>query len=265
MPNQPPPKKKPGDQGKTRPSQKKSLFSSLFGILPGKSGGAGSATGSKAGVSTQKYLKIKGIKDGVVELEDGSYRAIIMASSVNFALMSEEEQKSMIFGYQDFLNSLEFPIQVVIQSRILNIKSYLSKLVESEKMQENELLRLQIAEYREYIKQLVEMANITTNQYYVVVSYMGAPKVGGVSIAERVKQVVAPAREVKMEMKSYDKAIQELSQRASQVMGGLRGIGIRAAKIDTQEVIELFYANYNPDLAKTEVLAELERLNIDAG
>ncbi|MFH2104921.1 MAG: hypothetical protein ABII72_01660 [Parcubacteria group bacterium] len=254
---------KPTNKSKKLPAKKKSFFSSLTQLLPGQSSSSGSA--SKVGVSTQKYLKIKGIKDGVVELDDGSYRSIIMASSVNFALMSEDEQKSMVFGYQDFLNSLEFPIQIIVQSRILNIKAYLTKLSESEKMQENELLRMQIAEYREYIKQLVEMSNITTNHYYVVVPYMGAPKIGGMSVVERAKRMIAPAKEVKMEITNYDKAIQELSQRVTQVTGGLRGMGIRAAKLDTQETVELFYANYNPDLAGTEVLAELERLNIDTG
>lgn len=263
MPNQTPAKKPADPQTKKPTAKKKSFFSSLAGLLPGQGGNSSKGAASKMGVSTQKYLKIKGVKDGILELEDGSFRSIIMASSINFALMSEEEQKSMVFGYQDFLNSLEFPIQIIVQSRVLNIKSYIAKLDVSEKMQENELLRMQIVGYKEYIQQLVEMANITTNHYYVVISYMGAPKIGGISIADRLKEAVSPAKEAKVEIASYSKAIQELRQRTNQVEGGLRGIGIRSAQLDTQEVVELFYANYNPDLAGTEVLAELERLNIE--
>ncbi|MBU1178534.1 hypothetical protein KJ903_04975 [Patescibacteria group bacterium] len=251
----------PASTSSVKKAAPKSFFSSLTGLLPGKSDSRGSA--SKAGVSTQKYLKIKGIRDGIVELEDGGFRSVVMASSVNFSLMSEDEQKSMIFGYQDFLNSLEFTVQIIVQSRVLNIKNYLEKLSDAEKMQENELLRMQISEYKEYIKQLVELANITSNHYYVVVPYMGAPKVGSTSIMDRAKEIVSPAREVKVEIASYDRAIQELSQRVTQVVGGLRGMGIRSAQLNTQEVVELFYANYNPDLAGTEVLAELERLNIE--
>jgi len=238
-------------------SAKKSLLSSLF---PAK--GAEKKSG-KAGISTQKFLKIKGIRDGILEHENGSFKSVIMASSVNFALMSGDEQKAMLFGYQEFLNSLEFPIQIVIQSRILNITTYLEKLSAAERMQENELLKIQISEYREYIKSLVELANITTNQYYVVISYAGGPSKGKSSPVDRVKQFINPAREAKVEVESYDKAKQELNLRVNRVVQGLRSMGIRAAALNTQEVVELFYSIYNPELAGNEVLAELERLNVE--
>lgn len=249
------------------PSKKKSFLSTLTGSLKAFSKPAGNdsmGVPNKAGMSTQKYLKIKGIRDGVVELEDGSFRSIIMASSVNFALMSGEEQKAMIFGYQDFLNSLEFPIQILVQSRILNIDSYLAKLEEVERMQENELLRVQTAEYREYVGSLIEMSNITTNHYYVIVPYTGS-KTGGSkdSTLDKVKEMINPAREAKVEITSYDKAIEELRLRVSRVSGGLHSMGIQAAQLNTQEVVELYYATYNPELSATEVLAELESLKIE--
>jgi len=249
------------------PGKKKSFFSTLTGSLKSFSKPASKSSlgvPNKAGMSTQKYLKIKGVRDGVVELEDGSFRSIVMASSVNFALMSGEEQKSMIFGYQDFLNSLEFPVQILVQSRILNIDSYLAKLEEVERMQENELLRVQTAEYREYVGSLIEMANITTNHYYVIVPYTGS-KTGIVqsSIMDKAKEAINPAREAKVEIESYDKAIEDLRLRVNQVSGGLRSMGIQAAPLNTQEVVELYYATYNPELSATEVLAELESLKID--
>lgn len=262
------------DQPTTQPAQpvqqqkpakkkanKKSLLSSL---LPGSGGKENGKKSAKSATSTQKFLKIKGIRDGILELEDGSFKAILMASSVNFSLMSGDEQKAMLYGYQEFLNSLEFPIQIVVQSRIININNYLEKLQEAERMQENDLLKIQISEYREYIKSLVELANITTNRYYVVISYTGS---GGSSskesIGDRVKSFINPAREAKVDIESYDKAMQELNLRVSRVAQGLRSMGIRAANLNTQEVVELFYTIYNPELSGSQVLAELERLNIE--
>ena len=245
---------------KTKKTNKKSFLS---GILPGGTSSTGGKS-TKTATSTQKFLKIKGVRNGILELDDGSFKAIIMASSVNFALMSGDEQKAMLYGYQEFLNSLEFPIQIVVQSRIININNYVEKLNELERMQENELLKIQIGEYREYIKSLVEMANITTNRYYVVISYTGSPGYGGSeSIMDRAKKFINPAREAKVEIESYDKAIQELNLRISRVVQGLRSMGIRAANLNTQEVVELFYTIYNPELAGSQVLAELERLNIE--
>ncbi len=240
-------------------NNKKSFLSSLF---PG--GITKDQKSTKAGTSTQRFMKIKGIRNGVLELDDGSFKTIIMASSVNFALMSGDEQKAMLFGYQEFLNFLEFPIQITIQSRIININNYLEKLSELERMQENELLKIQIGEYQTYIKSLVELANITTNRYYVVISYTGSPGSSGKeSMTDKVKQFINPAREAKVEIESYDKAIQELNLRIGRVVQGLRSMGIRAASLNTQEVVELFYTIYNPELSGSQVLAELERLNIE--
>lgn len=250
---------KPTQKAKKKKS-KKSLLSSL---LPGSTNG-GEKKSTKTGTSTQKFLKIKGIRNGFLELDDGSFKAIIMASSVNFSLMSGDEQKAMLFGYQEFLNSLEFPIQITVQSRILNINNYISKLTEAEKMQENELMKIQISSYREYIKSLVELANITTNRYYVIISYTGSPgSAGKESAMDKVKQFINPAREAKVEIESYDRAIQELNLRVSRVVQGLRSMGIRAANLNTQEVVELFYTIYNPELSGSQVLAELERLNVE--
>lgn len=258
MPEEPA-KKIPDKKPAEKKEKKKSLLSSLFA----KPAAGLDKKSAKVGTSTHKFLKIKGIRRGFMELDDGSYKAILMASSVNFALMSEQEQKAMLFGYQDFLNSLEFPIQIVIQSRILNIRSYLERLQEAERTQENPLLKIQISEYREYVNSLVELANITTNHYYVVISYAGLPGGGKESIIDKAKQLINPAREAKVGKESYDKAMQELNLRVQSVIGGLRSMGIRSAQLNTQEVVELFYAIYNPELAGTEILAELERLRIE--
>lgn len=224
----------------------------------------GKKVAGKAAVSVQKYLKIKGIRDGIVILESGALRSIIMASSINFALMSEEEQKGKVFAFQDFLNSLEFPIEIVVQTRKLNIAKYIERIKEAERMQENELLRMQIAAYEEYISSLVELANITTSHFYVVVPY-APPTLGPAGPLEKIKSFLAPAKEVVRERETFEKSKEELHMRVNHVIGGLAGMGIRAAALDTQEIVELLYNWYNPEVATTEVLTDLEKLRVERG
>lgn len=218
---------------------------------------------SKKANSTQKFLNIKGIKDGVVILKSGGLRAILLASSINFSLMSEDEQVGKIYAFQDFLNSLEFPVQIIAQTRKLNISKYVEKVKEAERMQENELLRMQIAGYGEYIMSLVELANITTSNFYVVVPYSGSPAKAGGSPIDKIKSLLQPAAEVKIETAAFEKNKEELRLRVNHVTGGLSGMGIRSAALDTQEIVELFYSWYNPEVADNEVLADLNKLKVE--
>src|SRR3989338_9251921 len=119
--------------------------------------------------ATQTYLPIAEIKDGTVLLKDGTLRAVLMVSSINFALKSEDEQNALISAYVGFLNSIDFPIQIVVQSRKLQIGPYLEKLGEIERAQTNELLKVQIADYRAFVTELIEIGQIMTKRYYVVV------------------------------------------------------------------------------------------------
>lgn len=213
--------------------------------------------------ATQKFLRIKGIRDGIVILESGVLRSVVLASSINFALLSEEEQNAKLFAFQDFLNSLEFPVEIVVQTRVLNISKYLEKVREAERMQENELLRMQISEYAEYISSLVELANITTTHFYVSVPYL-PPVTGGPSGPfGKLKTMFSPAAQVKKELETFEKSKEELQTRIGLVIGGLSGIGIRAAALDTQEVVELLYSWYNPEVAQTEVLGDLDALKLE--
>src|SRR3989344_5732169 len=127
--------------------------------------------GKKIQVSTQQYLDIAEIKEDTVVLNDGTLRAVLLVSSINFSLKSEDEQNAIISSYISFLNFLEFPLQIVIQSRKLDIDSYLLRLKKIEKEQTNELLRMQTTEYRQYISELVEIGDIMTKRFYVVVPY----------------------------------------------------------------------------------------------
>ncbi|NQU99254.1 MAG: hypothetical protein HQ538_00820 [Parcubacteria group bacterium] len=236
-------------------SDKKNIFETLFSPK----------IKSKKTISTQKFLNIAGIRDGVAVLKSGGLRSILLASSINFALMSEDEQSGKIYAFQDFLNSLEFPIQIIAQTRKLNIIKYVDKIKEAGRMQENELLRMQIAGYGEYIVSLVELANITTNNFYVVVPYTPSPGQGVKSPIDKIKGFMRPAVETKAKTEAFEKSKEELHLRVSHVVGGLSGMGIRSAALDTQEIVELLYSWYNPEVSSNEVLADLKDLKIERG
>ena len=125
----------------------------------------------KTKATTQKYLDIAEIKEDVVVMKDGTLRAVLLVSSINFSLKSEDEQNAIIASYISFLNFLEFPLQIVIQSRKLDIDGYLDRLKKIEKEQTNELLHMQTAEYRQYVSELVEIGDIMTKRFYMVVPY----------------------------------------------------------------------------------------------
>ncbi len=127
--------------------------------------------GPKPGPATQRYLDIAEVKEDVVLMRDGSLRAVLLVASRNFALKSEDEQNAIIAQYVSFLNALEYPLQIVIQSRRLNIDGYLDRLKEAEKNQHNELLRMQIADYRAFISELVELGQIMQKFFFVVVPF----------------------------------------------------------------------------------------------
>lgn len=220
-------------------------------------------TAAKSEQSTQKFLNIEGIRDGIIVLKNKALRSIVMCSSINFALMSQDEQKGKVFAYQEFLNSLSFPIEIVVQSRKLNISRYLEKVKEAERMQDNELLRMQTAEYGEFIKSLVELTNITTNHYYVVVPYSPPGVEATQGIIDKIKNIVSPAKEISKELTSFEKQKEKLLLRINSIINGLSGVGIQAATLNTQEVVELLYSWYNPGESATQVLGELEKLKVE--
>jgi hypothetical protein len=214
--------------------------------------------------NTQKYLDIAAIRDGVVILKDGSLRHVLMVSSVNFALKSNDEQEALIDGYVRFLNSLEFPVQVVIQSRKLNIDDYIMRLKAAEKKQTNELLRAQIVDYQAFIKELVELGEIMSKRFYVVVPYNpGMSSKKNKNFWERMKDVLAPAVSVRLREKLFEQRKEELHLRTERVMGGLRSMGLDAQQLDTQTLIELYRNTYNPELAAVSSLVDIDKLQVE--
>lgn len=216
----------------------------------------------KRGKSSQSYLPIAEIKDGVVLLKDGTMRAVLMTSSINFSLKTEDEQNALISSYVSFINGLDFPVQISVQSRRLQIKPYLDKLAQREKDQNNELLRVQIADYRAFIKEFVEIGQIMTKRFYVIVPYDPMSNKRK-SFWARFKEVLKPTLTVRLKEERFQKRKADLDTRVRQVVSGLMGMSLEVAQLDTQSLIELYYATYNPDISFAEGLQPISELQVE--
>jgi len=212
--------------------------------------------------STQKYLPISGIRNDCVILKDGSIRAVILCSSINFSLKSEKEQNAIISGYINFINSLEWPIQIVIQSRKLNIDPYLENLNRLEKEQTNELLRIQMRDYINYIKELVQLGQIMTKKFFIVVPYNPLGDVKRKFI-DRLFDIFQTPSLIKLKREKFERYRSELFKRVDFIIFGLAGIGVNAVPLDTQSLIELFYNIYNPVESVFQKIEKVEKLNIE--
>lgn len=221
--------------------------------------------GSKPGVSAQKYLDISEIREDMVLLKDGTIRAVLAVSSINFALKSVDEQNAIVQAYMQFLNGLDFPIQVVIQSRKMNIDAYMRQLNENEKQQGNDLLKKQIREYREFVKQLVKMGDIMQKRFYVVVPYspVTETQAGQRSFSQRLGDIFSPRVGIKLSEERFQKYKFELGLRTNQIMSGLSSMSLNAVQLDTQSLIELYYTVYNPELFEHQRLTNLSELQIE--
>lgn len=191
---------------------------------------------------TQQFVPVKEIRNGIIILKDGGYRGILLCSSVNFGLKSAEEQHAITLGFQNFLNTLDFSIQIVVNSRKMDLRPYLATLEAKAPEQKTELMRIQLREYIEFIRSFADQANIMTKSFYIVVSY--APRVTtatALNFLGRTSGAEKPGAETTFE---EDRA--QLEQRMALVAGGLSGTGVRAAALGTEEVIELLYRSFNP-------------------
>lgn len=213
--------------------------------------------------SAQQYLDIAEIRDGVVILRDGTFRAVLMASSLNFALKSEEEQDAIIYGYQDFLNSLSFPVQVLVTSRQIDLKPYLKELDEREEAQGSELMKIQLQEYREYIKELVKVSNVMTKNFYIIIPFAAQQAKEEGTFSKLMKGMRVRGGLGAFTESEFDRYKDQLWQRVDQVSANLRNLGVRLVPLNTQEIIELFYMLYNPDTARNQRLPLIEDLDIE--
>jgi len=188
--------------------------------------------------ASTKFLEVAEIRNGVVLLKNGGLRAVLMTTSVNFALKSGQEQESLVYRYQDFLNSLDFPVQIVVNSRQLNLDDYLNDLEEKAKVQENELLKLQTREYIDFVHSLIELSNIISKYFYIVIPF---------SPGESTKGIIGSLKgSLSYSQSQFEELKNQLWQRVKHVKIGLEGMQIRAEPLNTTELIELFYNLYNP-------------------
>ncbi|MDP3769424.1 MAG: hypothetical protein U1A25_03190 [Candidatus Sungbacteria bacterium] len=213
--------------------------------------------------SAKKFLAIDTIREDVIVLKQGGLRVVLMCSSLNFALKSTDEQDAIIFQYQNFLNSLDFPVQFVINSRKLNISPYIDSLRSRQKDEDNELLKIQINEYIDFISSFVETTNIMSKTFYVVVPFTPSvfeKKGFGSGLFNILSFKSAPTES---DAGPFEEQKNQLWQRVDSVITGLRRFGIRSAPLNTEELIELFYGLYNPsEFEKTANPGEIKQATL---
>lgn len=196
--------------------------------------------------ASQDFVTVSEVRDGVAIMKDGGMRAILMASSLNFALKSDDEQTAFILQFQSFLNSLDFSTEIFVQSRELDIRPYIATLEEAYKGQIDDLMRVQIREYIEFVKNFTEAAHIMSKSFFVVVPYTPAVLslndgiMSSLPFGKRGKKDAAAIK------RTFEENVSQLEQRVSIVQQGLVRSGVRTIQLGTEEVIELLYRLFNP-------------------
>ncbi len=216
--------------------------------------------------STQNTLQIAEIRDGIVIMNDGSFRAVIMAKSINFDLMSPQERDAVEYSYQGFLNSLYFPIQIFVNSRKVDLRPYIEKLDKIRSEHDNMLLALLMEDYIGYIDSLAQQTNIMDKKFYVVIPFFPVADVQQAITQSKnfftgiVDIFSSTETKVVINEKDLEKGKDELRNRVQSVLAGLQDSGIQSIPLDTQELIELYYDVYNPDTATRQQLKNFEDL-----
>jgi hypothetical protein len=219
--------------------------------------------------STQNSLLIAEIRDGIVIMGDGSFRSVVMVKSVNFDLMSPQEQEAVEFAFQGFLNSLYFPIQIFIRSQKVDLEPYIERLDKIRTEHDNMLLAMLMEDYINYIDQLSQQTNIMDKKFYIVVPYF--PHVDVQKAITQSKNFVtgfmdlfnSKEQHVVVNEADLEKAKTELRNRVQAVLQGLLQAGVQGLPLDTQELIELYYDTYNPDTATRQQLKNFNNLSAD--
>lgn len=197
--------------------------------------------------TTQEFVPVKEVRDGVIIMKDGSMRAVVLASSLNFALKSADEQEAIIYQFQNLLNSLDFSVQISIQSRELDIRPYLATLEKRYTEELNDLLKIQIREYIGFVKNFTENQNIMSKTFFVVIPFastlLNSKSDNGLAkfLPNANKKDTATTK-----TDAFEENRSQLEQRVSVVQQGLTRCGIRSVSLGTEETIELLYKLFNP-------------------
>ena len=212
--------------------------------------------------STQNSLLLSELRDSMVIMEDGSFRAVIACKSINFDLMSSREREGVEYSYQNFLNALYFPIQIFIRSQRVDIGPYLDKLSEIRRNQDNMLLNVLMDDYIDYIDALSQEANIMDKSFFVIVPFF--PAGDQINVAAQSKGFLTTlfgggkknTTITKVDNVTYAKAKEEIKNRVDSVLSGLMQVGVQAVQLNTKQLGELYYNVYNPDTAVREPLGD---------
>lgn len=219
--------------------------------------------------STQNMLEIAEIRDGIVIMNDGSFRSVVMVNSINFDLMSPQEQEAVEYNYQNFLNSLYFPIQIFLRSQKVDITPYIEKLDKIRSEHDNMLLALLMEDYITYMETLAQQTNIMDKNFYIIIPFF--PHVDIQKAFSQSKNFLtgftalfgANDTHVTINEGDLEKAKSELRNRVQTVMDGLLQSNVRSLPLDTKELIELFYDTYNPDTATRQQLKNFSLMDAD--
>ncbi len=197
--------------------------------------------------STKELVTIADIKDSIVLLKNGSLRAVIEVAAVNFELRSEEEQTGILQNFQRFLNSIDFPLQMIVNSRQLNMDEYLKMVGVVAESATNELLKIQALEYGKFVKELLELSNIMTKHFYVVLPFYVYETPSKTGVLDSLKGMFGKSQTVlQIKPEQLETYRVQLMQRADLILDGLIGIGLKARLLEGQEINNLYYSLYNP-------------------
>lgn len=220
--------------------------------------------------STQNALQIAEIRDGIVIMNDGSFRSVIQTKAINFDLMSPEEREAVEFSYQGFLNSLYFPIQINVHSRKIDLTPYVNKLDKIRSEHDNMLLAVLMEDYINYMVTIGQQVNIMDKQFYVIIPYYPVldvqnPLTASKGLLTGVQALFSKKGQHQVTINEVDlnKAKDELRNRIQAVLGGLMQCGVQGLPLDTQELIELYYDSYNPDTATRQKMKNFNNFNAD--
>lgn len=218
-------------------------------------------TRSSSSSTSQQFVDVAEVKDDVMVLKNGTLRGVLNVSAINYDLKSSQEQEAIINQYKNFLNSLDFPIQILINSRKINIGKYLDFIERKEKDQSSELLRFQISEYKNFIKQLVSVSNIMDKSFYIIIPFASIEN-REKGFLDSIKSLLNPRQSIVDKRELFETCRNQLFQRMDHVMSSLSGSGLKMAPLKTKELIELLYNSYNSNVFNLTELEDTRNLDL---
>ena len=215
----------------------------------------------KTTAPTQEFLDVAEVKEDVIVLKSGTLRAVLAVSAINFDLKSSDEQEGIIAQYQNFLNSIDFPVQILISSRKLNMKKYMDFLTDKEKSQPNELLRVQLAEYKSFMEQLVSVSNIIEKKFYIIIPFSPIENENK-GFFSNIGSLINPRKNILEKRENFETYKNQLYQRVDHIVAALSGIGLRLIPLKTEELIELLFDSYNPETFNASEMKDTSQLDL---